>query len=134
MALVACALLAWMMALVLALEFPTRVGTPLLWVLDLCVLGVAWIAHVYFAVAHPYVSQVNIAPAPAVHGHPEGTQRVDISPVALALYPLAICAFLALLVASSWPYSWSALAAYPALAIPAVLLAAWVVRYTRPGR
>lgn len=135
-ALITFTLVAWMAALTLALEFPTRVGSSLLWALDAVVVAVAWTAHTYFAVARPQTSQVSV-PARS-SGHEERTtrkpgQRADTSPVALAVCPLAICASLAWLLVTLWPDPLPPIGWLPVLAIPAGLVAAWVIRYTRPG-
>lgn len=130
----AFALLAWMSAFAFVLGFPFRVGSPLLWVLDAGVIAAAWTSHVYLAMALPRLSQTNGAPRSVSRGEQEADHGADISPVALAIYPLVICALLALLLVTFWPSSFSHLGSYPVLAVPAALLAAWVVRYTRPTR
>ena len=132
LSLIAFALLSWTEALILALEFPTGVGPRLLWVLNAVVIAMAWTPHVYFAVARPQITHMNVAETPLVVRSARATSRLDSSPVALAAYRLAISASLALLLVSWWPDSVAPLASLPVLAMPAVVLAAWVVKYTRP--
>ena len=132
--LVTFALLSWMGAFVLALEFPTRVGPRLLWALDAMLIAAAWTAHVYLAVARPQVRQMNGAAGSASREGYKSDQQAGMSPVALAVYPLALAVPLVLLLLRWWPESVPPLACFPVLAVPAGLLAAWVVRYTGPGR
>ena len=131
--LVAFTLLSWMGALVLALDFPVRVAPRLLWALDVVVITAAWAPHVYFAVALPQSGQMRDTTGSDRREEHSIDQQPGMSPVALAVYPLAICAPLALLLVMWWPDSLPPLACLPVLAIPAVLLAAWVVKYTRPS-
>ncbi len=120
-------------AVTLALEFPTRMGPPLVWVLGAVVIATAWIPRLLRSGPSadesgehrsggraPMESRIGInGPRchsllwPCIHSQSAHVSRCFWSGGGLTLPPLG---------------------GFPVLAIPAVPFAAWVVRYTRPRR